>query len=96
MWYNVKYSCGHEGRVQLYGKNSERKRRISYFENYCVCSECYKAQKEQEMQEQGYEEVRMHYGEYKRNYSDCKTKSDSYDKETKTIVVYVQKGEINE
>lgn len=51
MWYNVKYSCGHEGRVQLYGKNSERKRRISYFENYCVCSECYKAQKEQEMQE---------------------------------------------
>lgn len=31
--------------------------------------------------------IRMHYGEYKRNYSDCMTVEGSYDKATKTIEV---------
>lgn len=31
--------------------------------------------------------VRMHYAEYKRNYSDCETVDGSYDKRTKTIEV---------
>ena len=39
------------------------------------------------------EEVRMSYREYKENYADCKTKSGSYDKEEKTIVVYIPKQE---
>lgn len=30
---------------------------------------------------------RMHYAEYKRSYSDCKTVDGSYDKHTKTIEV---------
>ena len=39
------------------------------------------------------EEVEMKYSEYKENHADCKTKAGSYDKETKTIVVYVPKQE---
>lgn len=37
---------------------------------------------------------RMHYSEYKNNYSDCKTVPGSYDKKTKTIEVMtmVRKG----
>lgn len=37
---------------------------------------------------------RMHYSEYKSNYSDCKTVEGSYDKKTKTIEVMtlVRKG----
>ena len=42
------------------------------------------------------EEVEMKYSEYKENYADYKTKSGSYDKETKTIVVYVPKQEEKE
>lgn len=34
-------------------------------------------------------ETEMSYKEYKTNYSGCRTKKDSYNKETKTIVVYV-------
>lgn len=35
------------------------------------------------------EVVRMHYGEYKNNYSDCRTVEGSYDPKTKTIEVLV-------
>ena len=38
----------------------------------------------------------MSYREYKENYADRKTKSGSYDKEEKTIVVYVPKKEEKE
>lgn len=34
-------------------------------------------------------ETEMSYKEYKTNYSGCRTKKDSYNKEKKTIVVYV-------
>lgn len=34
-------------------------------------------------------ETEMKYSEYKKNYAGCYTKKDSYNKETKTIVVYV-------
>lgn len=35
------------------------------------------------------EVVRMHYGEYKNNYRDCRTVEGSYDPDTKTIEVLV-------
>ena len=35
-------------------------------------------------------EQEMKYSEYKANYSECQTKKNSYNKETKTIVVYVK------
>jgi len=33
--------------------------------------------------------MEMKYSEYKKNFAGCRTKKDSYNKETKTIVVYV-------
>lgn len=35
-------------------------------------------------------EQEMKYAEYKKNFSGCQTKKDSYNKETKTIVVYIR------
>lgn len=40
MKYEVTFSCGHTGTVQLYGKGDERERKIRYFEEYGVCSAC--------------------------------------------------------
>lgn len=86
--YNVKFSCGHEDVVELFGKTTERERKIEYFKNYGVCSCCYKEQKETE-KSIGCEEVEMTYKQYKTEYPNFKTKSGSYNGTTKTIVVYV-------
>lgn len=51
---------------------------------------CYNCSVARKAKESGLEEVRMPYAEYKNKYSDCKTKADSYDKSTKTIIVYIK------
>mgnify|MGYP001771141093 CR=1 FL=1 len=89
--YTVKFEqCGHEGVVELFGKNEQRARKIEYISKYHLCPECYKEMKEAEKAE-NCEEVEMKYYEYKKNYAGCKTKADSYNRREKTIVVYVQK-----
>ena len=40
--YQVNFSCGHTGTVELFGKSEERSRKIAYFEKEGLCSECYK------------------------------------------------------
>ncbi|MCB6302802.1 hypothetical protein LI271_16060 [Lachnospiraceae bacterium 210521-DFI.5.20] len=47
MKYTILMSCGHQVTVDLVGKNSERERKIKYFETQGLCKECYK----KEMQE---------------------------------------------
>lgn len=86
--YTVKFSCGHEGTIELFGKDVDRKRKIAYFEENGLCPECYAAAKEAEKAE-GCKEVEMKYSEYKNNYENYNTKKDSYNKKTKTIIVYV-------
>ena len=88
MKYSVKFSCGHTATVELVGTYKDRERRIAYYEESGLCPCCYEAKKESE-NAQGCEEVEMHYGEYKSNYADCKTKAGSYNPKTKTIIVYV-------
>ena len=95
MKYTVKFSCGHEEEVQLYGKVEERENKIKYLSKNGICSECYK-KKMNEENAKNCEEVKMSYREYKNSYSDCKTKSGSYDKEEKTIIVYVPIKEVEE
>ena len=51
--YNITYSCGHEGTVQLFGKSEERERKIKYYEEFGLCTECYKKQKQEENAELG-------------------------------------------
>lgn len=95
MKYDVTFSCGHTEEIQIYGKAEERERKIKYFGKSGLCPECYK-QKMNEEKAESCEEVEMKYSEYKENYADRKTKSGSYDKEEKTIVVYVPKKEEKE
>lgn len=90
MKYDVTFSCGHQERIELFGKNSERDRKIDYYKNYGVCRECYRAQKEIE-NAIGCDEIEMTYRQYKQEYANCKTKNGSWNPETKTIVVYVKK-----
>ncbi len=85
--YEVKFSCGHTHTVELFGKMSERERKIKYLEEHGICPECREREKAVDC-----EEVEMHYSIYKKDYSDCKTKSGSYNAKTKTIVVYVPKN----
>lgn len=51
--YDVTYSCGHTGTVQLYGKNEDRARKIESYERYSLCPECYKKQKQEEDEKLG-------------------------------------------
>lgn len=52
MKYTVTYSCGHVGEVHLYGKTSERERKIAWLERSGLCPDCYKAMKEAERAEE--------------------------------------------
>lgn len=40
--YDVRFSCGHTETIQLFKKETERKRRIEWLEKYGICSECYR------------------------------------------------------
>lgn len=95
MKYDVKFSCGHEETIELFGKGTERERKIVYFEKYGVCSCCYREMKEME-KAAGCKEVEMFYGKYKKEFANCKTKAGSYNGETKTIIVYVPETVIAE
>ena len=90
MKYEVRFSCGHTETVELFGKNADRQRKIAWFEESGLCSKCYAEQKAAEMAEV-FDAVEMFYGDYKEKFSDCKTKPGSYNRETKTIIVYVPK-----
>lgn len=48
MKVNITYSCGHEGTIEVFGKAEERERKIKYFEEYGLCPDCYKAEKQTE------------------------------------------------
>lgn len=99
MKYEVTFSCGHTAEVQIYGSAAEREKKIAYFEQYGECPSCYRKRKiEEETGEKVPDkeecvEKEMHYGEYKEHYSHCETKEGSYNKRTKTIIVYVPADE---
>ena len=50
MKYHVTYACGHEGRVALFGKNSEREYKLERFARG-ICPECAAAQRAKEEEE---------------------------------------------
>ena len=95
MKYDVTFSCGHTETVEIYGKTEDREKKIAYYGKSGICRKCYEKMMNEKNSE-NCEEVRMSYREYKENYADRKTKSGSYDKEEKTIVVYVPKKEEKE
>lgn len=61
-----------------------------------VCLDCYRKDKDEKMAAEN-EEIIMKYRDYKNSgFSKLKTKRDSYDANTKTIVVYVPKIWVND
>lgn len=40
--YDVTYSCGHAGVVELFGKEKDRQNKIQWYESDGLCPECYK------------------------------------------------------
>lgn len=42
MKYTIIYSCGHTQDIELFGKMSEREKKIEYLKKYGICKECYK------------------------------------------------------
>lgn len=47
-WYNIEYSCGHNGKEQVYGKSVSRENYLEWAKNNKVCPDCWQQQKEQE------------------------------------------------
>ncbi|MGN0514402.1 MAG: hypothetical protein ACI4GD_08985 [Lachnospiraceae bacterium] len=46
--YTIKMGCGHEETISLFGKDTERKRKIEYYENFGLCTECYKKKQDEQ------------------------------------------------
>lgn len=86
--YYVKHACGHEVQVDLFGKTADRENKIAWLET-TLCPECYAREQAGKC-----EEVEMHYSEYKNSYAECKTLPNSYNKDTKTIIVLVPVEEV--
>ena len=91
----ITFSCGHTAIIDLFGTNEQRERKIKWYETYGDCPDCYEARINAENAE-GCDAIEMPYREYKEKYSECKTERGSYNKETKTIVVYVPRTETEE
>lgn len=48
MKYNITFSCGHNGTVDLIGSGKERERKLDWYQTSGMCSECYKEAKRAE------------------------------------------------
>ena len=88
MKYNITMCCGHDQIVELFGKTSERERRIKYLRECVMCDDCYGKIKDSE-NGCGCNEQKMLYSEYKNLYPECKTKYNSYNPQDKTIIVFI-------
>ena len=55
--YTVNYKCGHEGTVQLFGKTSERERKLEWMSQTMLCSDCYKAEQERQNVQAGMDNI---------------------------------------
>lgn len=94
--YIVNFSCGHTEPMYLFGKETERQRKIAWWEEQGMCTKCYRAWLAVKMAED-HDEVEVSYRDYKNGqygkYDDCKIKPGSYNAETKTIILYMPKKE---
>lgn len=90
MKINGRFTCGHEGQIELSGSANERDNKAAWMFANHTCKECYQAEQQKEvLANNKVEIVEMTYGEYKNNHATCKTVAGSYNKETKTIKVYI-------
>ena len=52
MKYEITYSCGHKGTVELFGPGKERERKIWWYENRCDCPACAEANRRAKLEQQ--------------------------------------------
>lgn len=53
MKYNIEYSCGHKGTVDLFGPTKDRESKIEWYEHEALCPDCYKAEMKKKDKEMG-------------------------------------------
>lgn len=51
-WYEIEYKCGHKDRMQLYGPYTERNRKIEWYKENVICSDCRAAKQKEEAAQQ--------------------------------------------
>ena len=74
-------SCGHKEKVWLLDDEVNNPLSLQYHSEE-MCLNCY-------ISSHHVKEVEMDYSTYKIEFSECRTKPDSYTPDTKTIIVYV-------
>lgn len=42
--YGVRFSCGHDGVVELFGPGKDRERKLAWYAESGLCPDCYRAQ----------------------------------------------------
>lgn len=93
-WAKVLCSCGHYSDIQVLGKAAEREKKIQWFKDAGLCKECYKQYLENQKALIN-EIIEMDYrSQYKVMFDWCEKVRDSYNKELKTIKVYVPKDTV--
>lgn len=70
MKYDIKYSCGHEGVVELYGEWEYREKMLSYYQNN-PCPECFKAE-QNKIREKKLKEKTEEKSEILKHFNPCK------------------------
>lgn len=98
MIHSVRRACGHTEEVDISGSPTQCAQSLKWY-RVTICKKCYQEKKFEEEQgnlSEKYEEVEMHYSEYKTDYSEYRYKPGSYNKYTKTIIVYVPQLEKDE
>lgn len=83
--YTVKFSCGHEEVRELFGKESERERKIDYWEKSGICTDCYRAEQQKQATDVDATVLTMHYGTFCDLSWIQKPATTNYDPETKYI-----------
>ena len=56
MKYDITYSCGHQGEVDLFGKSRDRERKVKYLET-CICPACQAKKIKKEAKDAGLPEL---------------------------------------
>lgn len=87
--YDIVFSCGHKETIELLGKVKDRERKIEYFREQGLCSECYK--KKKQMEQKGTKSpITMHYADYKKQDLIYEAIKGTYNRSDKTIEVVLK------
>lgn len=86
--YSIVFSCGHEERIELLGPVKDRERKIAYFQEQGLCSECYRKQRQAKQRIKP--TSRIKYAEYKAKDLIYEAIKDTYNADDKTIEVMLK------